>query len=351
MGPARVTTLVRVKTDEGLVGVGESFGPPLVVAAQVRELAPLFAGQDPFDRETLWARAVNGSYHYSRAGIYAAALSGVETACWDLMGQATGRPVARLLGGWSRDSVVAYASTGYFTEDPGHYRWLIEQAASEGFRRIKIKCGNGIADDLARIDLVSEIAGPEAEVMVDLNGNYTADLALRLAAELEPRRVIWLEEPLPTEDLAGYERLRAGTRVPLAAGEAEVLRGGFRELISRRLIDVAQPDITSSGGIGEVKAIVQLAQTWGLRYSPHVWGGGVALAAALQLCASLPSYPHVDRDAAPILFEYDRGPNALRDELLTEPIRSDGDRIPVPRRAGLGVEVDWEVVEQYRMDR
>lgn len=351
MGAARVTCLIRIESDEGPVGLGEAFGPPLVNVAHVQELAPLFIGQDPFDHEKIWAAATNGRYHWGRNGVHTAALSGLELACWDLMGRAVGRPIAKLLGGWNRDRVTAYGSTGYFTQDPAGFRKLIEAVAAEGFRHIKIKCGDGIASDLERIDLVHEIAGRDIGLMVDLNGNYTADMALRLAPHLEERGVVWLEEPVPPEDLEGYARLRNGSRVPLASGEADALRIGFRDLITRRLIDVVQPDITLCGGMAEAKAIVRMAQTWNLRFSPHVWGGGIALAAGLQLCAATPLYPHADREVPPLLFEYDRGPNALREELLAEPIRADGDQLPIPTGPGLGVEVDWSAVERYRIDR
>jgi D-galactarolactone cycloisomerase len=348
---ARTTCLVRMEADGGLVGLGEAFGPPRVMVAHVGELAPVFLGQDPFDHERLWGVATNGRYHWGRTGLHIAALSGLEVACWDLMGKALGLPAAKLLGGWNRDDVRAYASTGYFTERPDGFRRSIEQAAAEGFRLIKIKCGDGIRSDLERIDLTYEIAGKDAGVMVDLNGNYTADLALRLAPELEARGVLWLEEPVPPEDLDGYARLRDGSRVPLASGEADALRVGFRELVSRRLVDIVQPDVTTCGGLAEAKAIVRMAQTWNLRFSPHVWGGAVALAAALQLCAATPLHPHVTREAAPLLFEYDRGLNALRDELLATPIEVAGDRIRIPKGPGLGVEVDWAAVERFRMDR
>lgn len=349
MVTARTTCLVRMTTADGQTGYGEAFGPPLVVAAQVEELAPLFIGTDPFDRERVWSRATNERYHWGRGGIHLAALSGLEIACWDLMGRITGLPAAKLLGGWHRDDLLAYASTGYFTGLAGGFRTSIESAASEGFRYIKIKCGDGIRSDLERIDAVYEIAGEDAKVLVDLNGNYTADLALELAPELEARGVVWLEEPLPAEDLTGYQRLRDGSRIPLAAGEADAMRVGFRELISRRLVDVIQPDITTCGGLGEAKAIVAMAQAWNLRYSPHVWGGGIALAAALQLAAATPAYPHVAREAVPFLFEYDRGANALRDELLVTPPNVYGERIAIPQGPGLGVDVNPEVLDRYHV--
>lgn len=348
---ARTSCLVKLVTDEGVEGIGEAFGPPRVVAAHVRELAPIFVGEDPFDHEKCVAIALNGRYHWGRNGLHVAALSGLEIACWDIMGRALGLPMAKLLGGWNRDTVVAYASTGYFAEDSDRYLGFIEQAVAEGFRRIKIKCGHGLESDLQRIETVRRIAGDDVEVMIDLNGNYTADLVLQLARELDGFRIGWLEEPVPPEDLAGYARIREGCHLPLATGEADALRTGFRDLISRRLVDVVQPDVTACGGIAEAKAIVRMAQAWNIRFSPHVWGGAVAIAASLQLCAAIPPYPHADRAAVPLLFEYDRGPNGLRDDLFARPLDVDGEQITIPRGPGLGIELDWSAVEHYRIDR
>jgi D-galactarolactone cycloisomerase len=348
---ARTSCLVRVVTDDGVVGIGESFGPPCVVAAHIHELASIFIGEDPFDHEKCVATALNGRYHWGRTGLHVAALSGIEIACWDIMGKAVGLPIAKLLGGWNRDAIIAYASTGYFTEDSGRYLTFIEQAVAEGFRRIKIKCGDGLESDLQRIETVRRIAGDDVEIMVDLNGNYTADLVLRLAQELEGYRIGWIEEPVPPEDLPGYARIREGCRLPLATGEADALRTGFRDLISRRLIDIVQPDVTACGGIAEAKSIVRMAQAWNIRFSPHVWGGAVSIAASLQLCAAIPPYPHVEREPAPLLFEYDRGPNGLRDDLFATPLEIDGDRIKIPRAPGLGIELDWSAVDHYRIDR
>jgi D-galactarolactone cycloisomerase len=348
---ARTTCLVRVVTEDGVTGVGEAFGPPRVIAAHVEELAPLFVGQDPFDHEACVARALSGRYHCGRTGLHVAAVSGIELACWDVMGKVVGMPVAKLLGGWNRDEVVAYASTGYFSEERGRFEAFIEAAVAEGFRHIKIKCGAGLESDLERVETVRRLAGEDVEIMVDLNGNYTADLVLQLARELDGYRVGWLEEPVPPEDLPGYARIRQGCRLPIATGEAEALRTGFRDLISHRLIDVVQPDVTACGGLTEAKAIVRMAQAWNIRFSPHVWGGAVSLAASLQLCAAIPPYPHVEREPEPLLFEYDRGPNGLRDDLFATPLEIVGDRITIPQRPGLGIELDWSAVERYRIDR
>jgi D-galactarolactone cycloisomerase len=129
----REACLVVVDTDEGLYGVGECFGPALVTAAHVQELSALFLGQDPFDRERLWTAATNSRYHIARGWVQASVLSGLDIACWDLMGKYCEQPAAKLLGGWNRDSVTPYASTGYFSGPEDGFRASIESAVEEGF--------------------------------------------------------------------------------------------------------------------------------------------------------------------------------------------------------------------------
>jgi D-galactarolactone cycloisomerase len=319
-----------------------------VAAGQVNALAGLFLGSDPFDREKIWNSATNGRYHWGRGGLHIAALSGMEMACWDVMGKACGLPVAKLLGGWNRDRVTPYASTGFFTEPEDGFRRSIEAAVTEGFDLLKIKCGRGLERDLERVRVVDEVAGELIGLMVDLNGSYTADVALRLADELGPR-LVWLEEPVPPEDLDGYARIRSRSSVPIASGEAYALRVGFRDLVARRLVDVIQPDVSKCGGLGEARDIVKMAQAWNVRFSPHVWGGAVSVAAALQLCAATTAHPQSSEGDARLLFEYDRSENELRSHLLANPPEVTASSITIPTRPGLGVDLDWDVVARHRI--
>ena len=185
--------------------------------------------------------------------------------------------------------------------------------------------------------------------MVDLNGNYSADQARRSAEAMADADVAWLEEPLAPEDVDGLTVLRP-LDVALATGEALYTRYPFRRLIAERLVDVVQPDITKIGGLSEAKTVCELARTWGVRISPHVWGGGIALAAAVQLLASVPDYPHTNHVPDPLWLELDRGDNALRDELLTAPFRPVDGLITVPNEPGLGVDVDERALEYLRED-
>lgn len=345
----RAATLVRVHTDAGLVGLGEAWGAPEVVVHQVRALAPAFLDRDPFDLEAITARVLNGGYHHGLQGLHITALSGLDIACWDLMGKAVGRPVAQLLGGIARRQVQCYASTGYFLSK-GDLHTLLEKAMVGGFQALKIKIGHGVADDIERVKTARRVAGAAALLLVDINGNYTADAAIHTADALRDAGIHWIEEPVPPADLTGFARVREAVRVPIATGEAEFTRYGFRELISRRLADVVQPDVCKVGGLLEAKAIAHMAQAWHVRVSPHVWGGAVGVAAALHLACSLPDHPHTTHPGFPLLFELDRSPNGLRDELLAEPLRVENGVIHLPEGPGLGITLDEQAVARLRME-
>jgi D-galactarolactone cycloisomerase len=346
---ARTATLVRILTDEGLEGLGEAWGPPEVVVRQVEALAHHFVGQDPFDLEVISAKIIGGGYHLGIQGLHITALSGLDIACWDLMGKAVGRPVAQLLGGIARREIQCYASTGYFL-NKGELQPLLERALEGGYIALKIKIGHGVGDDIERVKTTRRVAGDKALLLVDINGNYTADAAIASAEALREYDIHWIEEPVAPPDIQGYERVRQAVRVPIATGEAEFTRFGFRELISRRLVDVLQPDVTKVGGLSEAKTITRMAQAWHIRVSPHVWGGAVAVAAGLQLACSLPDYPHTTHPGFPLLFENDRSPNGLRDQLLAEPFRVENGVIHLPDGPGLGITLDEKAVARWRME-
>ena len=186
--------------------------------------------------------------------------------------------------------------------------------------------------------------------MVDFNGNYSADQARSSIVELQDLDLAWVEEPLAPEDFSGLSLLRP-LGVPLATGEALYGRSAFRNLATERLVDYLQPDVTKVGGLLEAKSVSDLARAWGLRFSPHVWGGGIALAATLQLLASVPDYPHTAVLPEPLWLEFDRGDNPLREELLTEAFRPVDGEMHIPAGPGLGVDVDESALEKLRADR
>lgn len=347
--PARQTTLVRIESDDGATGWGESFGPTAAMVPLVREIAAGLPGRDVAAPAPFVAAQLQQHYHRG-GGLHAAAVSGVEIALWDLLGRTLDVGVATLLGGQARDHVVPYASAGYARPDRDLGLFADElAAAAAGMAGAKIKCGFGPSEDRARARAARAVLG-DAALMVDLNGNYTADQARASATAMTESDLTWLEEPLAPDDVDGLALLRS-IGLPLATGEALYTRAPFRRPITERLVDFVQPDVTKVGGLFEAKVVCELARTWNVRVSPHVWGGGIALAATVQLLASVPDTPHTDHVPDPLWLELDRGDNALRERLLTSAFRPDQGRIDVPTGPGLGVEVDESAVESLREDR
>lgn len=348
--PARETTLVRLETTDGIVGWGECFGPSVALVPLVQELATTVIG-GRLDAPAPMVAAFLQQHYHRGGGIFAAAISGVEVALWDALGRTLGVSVTTLLGGRARDRITPYASAGYVTpdRDVARFRDRLE-AVSDGLAGAKIKCGLGVREDMLRAGAAREVLGENRALMVDANGNYTSDQAAACAHALADLSPTWLEEPLPPDDVDGLSLLRRSA-VPLATGEALYTRAPFRRLVTERLVDFVQPDITKVGGLAEAKAVCELARAWNIRVSPHVWGGGVALTAAIHLLASVPDYPHTANVPDPLWLELDRGANGLRDQLLTEPFVPVEGQIEVPTAPGLGVEVDPDALAQFRTDQ
>ena len=350
---SRKCLLTKVETDAGVFGWGESWGPPEPIGVAVESiLKPLVLGEDPFDNEKLWERMYNQTKDYGQKGLIIGAISSIDIALWDIKGKAVGLPVHKLLGGSFRDNVQAYASGLYMTDPPQSDQALSEEALQyldEGFTMLKMKIGFGPDLDVRRVATVRKAVGDQVGIMVDANHAYDARTAIRLGKKLEEYDIFWFEEPVAPEDIDGYLDVKAALNIPIAGGEAEFTKFGFRDLLSRRAVDIVQPDVTLAGGFTECKKIAALAQAWFIACVPHVWGSAVGLAAGLQLVASIPSYPDYQWSDKPVL-EVDRSPNPLREELAQEPILQVNDgRVKIPQRVGIGVEIDERVLDKYRL--
>lgn len=183
--------------------------------------------------------------------------------------------------------------------------------------------------------------------MVDANHAYDAAAATRLARAIEPLDIRWFEEPVPPEDIEGYRQLKAATSIPMAGGEAEFTRWGFRRLLAERAIDVAQPDTCAVGGISECKKVADMATAFGVRCIPHCWGTGVAVATALQVLAVMPNTPPALHPVEPLL-EFDRSEHPYRMKILKRPIVPRDGWVGLPEGPGLGIEIDRKALEKYR---
>jgi len=289
-------------------------------------------------------------YHFGIQNQLTALLGGIDIAAHDAMGKLLNLSVAELIGGRQRERVPVYASGGYFTEADGQDAALAKQLeanATRGFGAFKIKIGRHPAEDAERVRLARRIIGDAPLLTVDTNGNYTEDGVLESMRRTAPYDVHWYEEPLAPQDWAGYASLRARAAVPIATGEALYTLFDFRRLIDGRLAAVVQPDLTLCGGFDVARTIGVLCAAEHLRLSPHVWGAGIGLAAAVQFVASLPSYPHGAHVPYPPLVEYDVGHNALQNELFVEPLRYADGHLMVPIGPGLGVTLDQAALRRF----
>ena len=226
---------------------------------------------------------------------------------------------------------------------------MLAEAASHPYAGAKIKIGRGVRNDVERVRQARQALGPDKLLMVDINGAYTADVALECARAIEPFGIHWIEEPLPPGDLLGYAELRARSPIPLAAGEAHHTVRDFRALIDGRCVDIVQPSIPTVGGLTEARRIATLAHARNLRVAPHVWGGAVGLATACHFIAALPATPHTDHPPYPLMLEYDMSDNALRTQLLKAPLKLEAGHVLLPDGPGLGIELDADAVQRYRV--
>lgn len=352
MTPIRNAGLIIVETDSGTIGYGEAWGPTGLVEAALDIVKPYLVGRDIYDREQFAPYIYAQRYHLGIQNTITSCLSGINIALYDAIGKEQGLPLYKLLGGRRFDRVPAYASNGYFAANPkGQLTDQILNFRDDGFPGVKIKIGKHPDDDERRVELARNALGPDVLLMVDANGNYTVDLALASMRRIAPYDIHFYEEPLAPTDFDGYSRLAGLASIPIATGEALYTAHDFKRLVDGRGADLLQPDITLCGGLDAARDIASLSRLCHLRMSPHVWGGAIGLAAAIHFIASLPPWPHTDAVPYPVMLEYDRGDNALRDQLLATPIRCIDGNLLVPDGPGLGVELDWDAVARYQVSK
>ncbi|MEM7525702.1 MAG: mandelate racemase/muconate lactonizing enzyme family protein [Pseudomonadota bacterium] len=350
----RVGLVVEVETDCGLVGWGDGYGPPRLLAAAIDHgYAPRLIGRDPLAGEALWEELYNALRDHGQRGTAVQALSAIDIALWDLRGKAYGQPIHRLMGGPIRTEVQAYATGLYRRSDDraANHALLREEAKgylAAGFAAMKTKVGFGFADDIALVEMLRGALGDGPQLFVDASHGCDLVGARRLARAMEPFDIGWFEEPVAPEDIAGYAELRGATSIPIAGGECSFTRHDFRRILEARAMDVIQPDTASCGGLTEAKKIADLAAAHGVRHQPHVWGTGIGLAAAMQLLAVLPTSAQGFGAHHPLL-EYDSTPQPFRQDLLVDPIRVENGVAHVPDGPGLGVEIRRDVLERWRV--
>lgn len=340
-----VHTLVAVVTEEGPVGYGSAFTNVDLVRAALAQLEPLYRGASAIEPERTSEILHQNSFWLGRGGSLTHAISAIDIALWDVLGQATGQPVGRLLGGRYRDRVRPYASI--LMEEPERLADELAGLLDQGFRAFKLGWGPfgrvSSAMDDAIVRRAREAVGPDVALMVDAGGSdafwrngYT--WARRTADMLAEHGVAWFEEPLAPDAIDDYRLLREHSPVPIAGGEVLTRRQAFLPWLQTRALDIVQPDATKVGGLSESRRIAWTALDNGVAVVPHGWNTALGLAADLQLASALPGTEMV---------EYLTGSPYI-DGIVAEPWRLDAEgRLEIPGAPGLGVALDHDKVAHY----
>ena len=345
--------VIRVHTDEGIVGIGEVDSAPEAVLALVtapgshaiaNSFHSLLVGEDPRDVERLWQKMYRGMNYIGRRGIALHAQSGIDIALWDIRGKAEGKPISELLGGAIHTKVRAYASM-LMPDTTAETAERVAALREAGFTAVKLgwgPLGKDPAHDVRLAAAAKEAAG-DGDILIDAGLGYVADakVAIGVAREFEQLGIYWLEEPFEPDEYEAYAELADAVDIRVAAGEQDTTVWGFRELIERGHVDVVQPDVTRCGGITELVRIAAFAREHAVETVPHAWKSGIIKAASLHVNAVLP-------DAT--FQEYCVADTPINQTLVKErmPVDADG-FVAVPTGPGLGIELDEDVLERYRI--
>ena len=345
--------VVRIVTDAGIDGIGEADSMPTVLQAVYdaplsnaigQGLRALLLGQDPLQIEPLWQRMMDGTLYLGAGGVRLSAISGAEMALWDIAGKATDRPVCGLLGGAFQRRLRAYASV-LFPDDPNDVEQVRETAARlrrAGFTAMKFGWGGfgrTLESDVALVRAARQGAGDDVDLMIDVGLCWDLPTALERVDALAEFGLYWLEAPMPHEPVSAYAALCARSPMRIACESA----GGFWEslrLVREGRLHVILPDVSNVGGLGQWKRVAQAATGEGAWCVPHCFSTGILAAASLHLLANQP---------VPRLIEWSMEGSPLNTSLVTPPPALVDGHVAVPSAPGLGIELNWDVIERYRV--
>jgi L-rhamnonate dehydratase len=343
--------LVRIHTDEGIVGIGEADTAPMVARTMIempsshsvaRGLREVLVGEDPLQIDRLWQRLFHASDHYGRRGAALHVISAIDIALWDIAGKAAGLPVCELLGGRRLDRIPVYASE-VMPETVTDVRRIAERAVESGYTALKLgwgPLGRDLDFDVELVRAARETLGPDRTLMLDGGRVYSVKHALELLRRVEEHRLYWFEEALQPDDLDGYRRLADRADVRIAAGEADETLAPFRALAEQGHVDVLQPDLARCGGFTVARQIALLERSSGVEIVPHCFSTGILIAASLHFVATL------DRAT---WSEYSVADSPLVNGILQEPFELEDGCLAVPSGPGLGVELDPEAIARHRV--
>jgi galactonate dehydratase len=299
---------VRIYTDQGLIGQGEATDAAVGGAALIAGWRRFLIGQDPLNVEAIWERIrTMGIFSGAQGGQFTTALSGLEIALWDLTGKAVGLPVYQLLGGKVRNRIRVYCDSANHHPDDPKAKEKLKEIEEAGFTALKIDidefgdpnrfdrvnwtASNGEIDRMVKeVAFVRESVGKRVDLAVDMHGRYDATTGKRVAIELEPFKLLFLEEPVPPENVDAMRDIRQSTKTPICCGENLFMRHGFREVLEKRAADIIMPDLQKCGGLLEGRKIADMAHTYYVPVAPHCVVSPIGYMASCHVCAAVPNF-------------------------------------------------------------
>ncbi|MBI4891170.1 MAG: mandelate racemase/muconate lactonizing enzyme family protein [Acidobacteria bacterium] len=343
---------VRVYTDQGIYGQGEATDSAAGAVPIIAGFRRMLMGRDPLNVEAIWeSLRTGGIFAGAQGGQFVTALTAVEIALWDLAGKALGLPVYQLLGGKVRDKVRVYCDSANHHPDDPKAKEKLQEIEKMGFTALKIDIDE--ARDPARFDrvnwtasngeidrMVKEVAfvrscvSRNVDLAVDMHGRYDAPTGKRVAIELEPFKLLWLEEPVPAENVDVMRDIRQATKTPICCGENLFLRHGFRELLEKRAVDIIMPDIQKCGGLLEARKIADMAHTYYTPVAPHCVVSPIGYMASCHVCAAVPNFLVIEWHWISRM--------KLWKEFVKEGEIIEKGFVTVPDRPGIGVEMNEE---------
>jgi len=336
---------LKVHTDEGIVGLGEPIveGRARTVAMAVRELESYLIGQDPRQIERHWQAMYRGTF-YRGGPVLLSAISGIEQALWDILGQSLGVPVYQLLGGAVRDRIRVYAHCG--GGSPEEAAQSARERVAQGYTALKtaldapvrmVDTKAYVERQVGRIQAMRTAIPDTVDLAVDFHGRVSPAMAIRLCKELEDCSLLFVEEPVLPENVDALVAVARSTTIPLATGERLYTRWGFREVLEKQAARVLQPDLCHAGGIGEVRKIAAMAEVYYAAIAPHNPLGPISLAAGLHVDACIPNFLCQEQVS-------------LGEGYLTQPYVLRDGYIDVPTAPGLGIQLDDDAVAAHLYD-
>jgi L-alanine-DL-glutamate epimerase-like enolase superfamily enzyme len=352
---------VRVETDEGISGIGEAHPGEGMTEVIQKRLKPLILGKDPRNVEPLYNHIISRTVGQSVAGMVVGAIGGVETALWDITGKSAGVPAYQLLGGKYRDSIRLYADVGRGrnrTDTPEAWAARAKEGVADGFEAIKFDIDHS-ADELqhdivnrglslgeldkitALVSAVRDAVGSGIDVCIDCHGIYAVRDVILLAKRLEPFNLMFLEDPVPPENIDAMAKVTASTSIPICTGEWVHRRDGFRRLIQEQACDMLHVDVSSTGGMLEAKKIADLADLYYMPFAAHNITSPLGMVAAGHVCAAV-------RNLHSMELPYHSDQVEWRWDLVrSENVLIQDGRFVVPSGPGLGVELNEEVAREH----